>query len=417
MIGDVFLKKILSKLTKALCFCLSAAVGIIGFAGIYEQANIPDKIYIPQGNEISIKSVFPLKTDNIGAKLPTDLVSKSGNFLNMNLMTFANTKVKDVNVEIVERKLLIPSGKPFGIKMFTDGVVVVGMSNIYTKDGMVNPAKDAGLKTGDIITAINGQKILLNEQVEKVISNNGNKPVHIDFIRNGEKNSLNISPALSHDDNSYKIGIWVRDSSAGIGTLTYINPDDNTFGGLGHGVCDIDTEQIMPLYSGEIADVVITGVKKGTAGSPGELKGMFLSQNNCGNVKQNCETGVYGEISKKFTQNSALPIAFNNEIHTGKAKILTTVSGSEPNEYDVIIEKVSNSNSTKNMIVKVTDPELLEKSGGIVQGMSGSPIIQDGKLIGAVTHVFVNDPTRGYGIFIENMLNSQNEDKSDKTAA
>ena len=376
------MKKILSIFTKTICVCLVAVVGIMGVVGIWD--------FIPQG-VLSFQSYSPIKQHSS--------YSEEG-LLRLN----GTDNLQKIDVKMVERKTLIPSGQPFGIKMFTDGVMVVGMSNIYTPEGLVNPAKESGIKTGDIITAINGERILLNEQVEKIVKNNGSTPIKVDFIRNGENKTATINPALSQEDRNYKIGIWVRDSSAGIGTMTFVDPKDNSFGGLGHGVCDIDTEQLMPLYSGEIADVIITGVKKGESGNPGELKGIFVSTKSCGEVSENCESGVYGTVSKKMPSNQPLPIAFKNEIHTGKAKILTTISGTEPKAYDVLIEKISGTSSVKNMVVKVTDAELLEKSGGIVQGMSGSPIIQDGKIIGAVTHVFVNDPTRGYGIFIENMI-------------
>ncbi|MDF2567582.1 MAG: stage sporulation protein, partial [Oscillospiraceae bacterium] len=208
-------------------------------------------------------------------------------------------------------------------------------------------------------------------------------------------------------DNTFKIGLWVRDSSAGIGTVTFYNPENSVFGGLGHAVCDVDTGQVMPIMSGEVVDVNINGVTRGSSGSPGELKGSFSSNKDSGSIAVNNETGVFGVLYQNPSNHSAIPIAMKQEVKTGKATIFTTVSGNTPQEYKINIEKVNlNDNSmTKNMVIKITDPELLQKTGGIVQGMSGSPIMQNGVLVGAVTHVFINDPTKGYGIFIENMYN------------
>ena len=204
--------------------------------------------------------------------------------------------------------------------------------------------------------------------------------------------------------------MWVRDSSAGIGTLTYLDPESGIFAGLGHGVCDVDTGTLMPLYSGEAVNVAITGVTKGESGSPGELRGTFSQEAPIGTLVKNEATGIYGQmdgIPDILSQGGEpVAVAMRQEVHTGKAMIRTTISGDTPVEYEISIERVSLSeqNPTRNMVIRITDPRLLSATGGIVQGMSGSPILQNGKLVGAVTHVLVNDPTRGYGILIENML-------------
>lgn len=412
------MRKILLKFSKIFCGVTALGFGIFSSMAIYAQASLPDKLYIPEGNKLSFSSPIPVEAYGIATNLPVNVYSKAGNCFNVSLKTFGKATVKNVNVEVVERKLLIPGGMPFGIKMFTDGVMVVGMSNIQTQNGIENPAKDAGIRIGDIITSINGKKVLLNEQVAEIISKAKGQPVTIDLIRNNENISVKLTPVISTDDGNYKAGIWVRDSSAGIGTMTFIDPETNRFGGLGHAICDIDTEQIMPLSKGEITHVTITGVKKGENGSPGELKGVFTTGKPIGTLHLNNETGIFGEMESDIFNSYPIPVGFTNEISPGPAKILTTISGSKPKEYDVVIEKINLSGgNTKNIIIRVTDPELLEKSGGIVQGMSGSPIIQDGKLVGAVTHVFVNDPARGYGILIENMLSSsQNYNKQYKAA-
>ena len=209
----------------------------------------------------------------------------------------------------------------------------------------------------------------------------------------------------------YKIGVWVRDSSAGIGTMTFYDNDTGCFAGLGHGICDSEAGTILPLLSGDIVTAEINGLTKSTTGSAGSLRGYFADDNAIGTILTNSERGVFGKAEKAPIDNLEIPIAWKQNVHTGEAKVLSTIDGSEPKYYNIWIENVSRNDNqeTKNMVIHVTDGELLDTAGGIVQGMSGSPIIQDGKLIGAVTHVFVNDPTRGYAIFAENMYESVNE--------
>ncbi|MEF9983906.1 MAG: SpoIVB peptidase [Oscillospiraceae bacterium] len=400
-------KKKSASFLKAVCGVSAISFGLFAGTAVYAQASLPDKLYIPEGEKISFNLPMPIKASGIAVEMPVNIYSKAGNSFQVSLKTLGNAAVKDVNVEVVERKLLIPGGMPFGIKMFTDGVMVVGMSNISTDKGIENPAKLAGIRVGDIITSIDGKKVLLNEQVGEIIAASGGKTVTIDLMRDKTPLQVKLIPVLSSDDKSYKAGIWVRDSSAGIGTMTYIDPKNNNFGGLGHAICDIDTEQIMPLSSGEITNVTITGVKKGENGTPGELKGVFTGGKSTGSLYTNNETGIFGTLYSSPLGGYPIPMAFSNEISSGEATILTTIGGTKPKEYKVVIEKINVGNAnTKNIVIRVTDPELLEKAGGIVQGMSGSPVIQNGKLVGAVTHVFVNDPTRGYGIFVENMINS-----------
>ena len=236
--------------------------------------------------------------------------------------------------------------------------------------------------------------------------NSHGEPITMTVRRDGKEFDTAVTPIFSEGEGTFKAGLWIKDSSAGVGTMTFIDPESGTFGALGHPISDADTQSILPLGSGEIVDVTITGCDKGSEGCPGELFGTFLSGLAAGNIMKNCEQGIFGRINYTNGCVSAMPIAFRTEVETGPATILTTVSGSAPEEYSVSIEKLSLSDSarTKNLVIKVTDPRLLSLTGGIVQGMSGSPIIQNGKIVGAVTHVFVSDPTMGYGIFIENML-------------
>jgi stage IV sporulation protein B len=289
--------------------------------------------------------------------------------------------------------------------MFTNGVVVVGLADIKTDVGNFNPASEAGLKAGDIILSINGKTAGSNIDVEKAVENSGGKPVAMTVTRDGQKFSVSVQPIRSESDGLYKIGLWVRDSTAGIGTLTFYDPSGNCFAGLGHGICDADTGQLMPLLSGDIVPVTISGVTKGVKGTPGELRGYFSDDASIGSLGANVQTGVYG-LMKSPLQGKPVKIAMKQDVQTGSAQICATINGCTPKTYQIEIEKIDYREGveSKNLVLHVTDPQLLAQTGGIVQGMSGSPIIQNGKLVGAVTHVFVNDPTRGYGIFAENML-------------
>ena len=315
--------------------------------------------------------------------------------------------VKDVLVNIYDEKFLVVCGTPFGVKMFTDGVLVVDFSEIETENEKICPAINSGLSKGDIIKKICGNEVFTNEDVAEFIENSSGKTLDFLVERNGENINIFITPEIDKKSGKYKAGFWVRDSSAGIGTLTFYDPETLAFGGLGHAVCDSDTGTILPFSSGEIVPATITDVQKGVAGNPGELCGAFIGNDELGTIKINSETGLYGTLEYKIS-GIEIPIAPKQEIYEGPAVILSTTDGTKAKEYDIIIEKISLSDEslTKNMVIKVLDEKLIEATGGIVQGMSGSPIIQDGKIIGAVTHVLVNDPTKGYGIFIENMLDA-----------
>ena len=289
--------------------------------------------------------------------------------------------------------------------MFTDGVLIVGLSRIHTENGLSCPALESGIVEGDVICSIDGEKVYTNEDVASFIENSDGETLSMLIKRDGETMTVEVTPEKMADGSGYKAGFWVRDSSAGIGTLTFYDPETMVFAGLGHAVCDVDTGEPLPLLSGEIVPAAINKIKRGVSGEPGELGGVFTSAKALGEVSINNETGVYGVLNSNIGGVS-LPIAPKQDVYEGKATILATINGTKAKEYEIVIEKVSMSDNspTKNMVIKVTDEELINKAGGIVQGMSGSPIIQNGRLVGAVTHVFVNDPTKGYGIFIENML-------------
>jgi len=300
---------------------------------------------------------------------------------------------------------LIPGGMAFGIKFFTDGAIVLGTTGVETAKGLESPAKDAGIKSGDIVIRAGGKAFKSANELISIIEGCGGKEIHIAYIRNEKESSVKVRPVRDAVTGKYRIGILVRDSIAGIGTVTFIEPKTLTFGGLGHGIYDSETGLLMPLSRGAVVNVEINGIEKSYRNYPGELQGKF-DNIAIGELWENTQQGVFGSFnSLPETANKPLPIGTKDSLKEGKAHILTTLSGNTVAEYQIEIEEIyTNSGSTKNFLVHVTDEELLSKTGGIVQGMSGSPIIQNGRLVGAVTHVLVNDPTRGYGIYIENML-------------
>ncbi len=375
---------------------------------IYMQKQLPDRYSVVAGEEITFAFAYPIRMVQREETQPSDL---AGSSYQMDLKLLGTIPVKTVEVNVVDRKLVTVSGAPFGIKMFTDGLMVVGMSDIPTADGRVNPAKAAGLEIGDVIKTFNGQKLATNEQLAELMLENGSGPVRVEVERDGSPFSTSIQPVRSTGDDQYRLGVWVRDSSAGIGTLTYLDQNSGLFTGLGHAVCDVDTGEVMPLSNGEVVPARITGCKRGEAGTPGELKGKFTEELPLGVLSANTETGVYGLLrSRTLYLGEEMPLAMKHEVQTGKAYIYTTVEGTQPKRYEIEIEKLSlgEDENGQNMVLHVTDPELLRRTGGIVQGMSGSPIIQNGMLVGSVTHVFVKDPTRGFGVFAENIQNNAN---------
>jgi len=319
--------------------------------------------------------------------------------------------IKKVQVNVFPQTALIPGGMPFGVKFFTEGVVVVGLSDIETERGSINPAKTAGIKTSDIITEINGISINSVEEAAKIIEASKGDNLYLKVLRDGKTVELRLKPVYSVSESKYKSGIWLRDSTAGIGTITFITPSNYAFGGLGHGICDVDTGNLMPLKKGTVINAIIDSSVKGKPELPGELKGKF--KENMGTLLANTQNGIFGILNNMpVTPENAtpLPVGLRSEVKEGKASIYSTVDESGVREFEIEIIKIyKSSNDSKNFLVKITDPELLEITGGIVQGMSGSPIIQDGKIIGAVTHVLVSDPTKGYGIFMENMFSSMPE--------
>ena len=303
-----------------------------------------------------------------------------------------------------QRPTLLVGGIPFGVRFFTDGVLVVGYCDVSCGGNAQNPAREAGLRPGDCICKVNGQKVETAAALAEIIDKSGGARLTLQYRREGKEADVCLSPVPCDQDGRLRTGLFVRDSGAGIGTVTFVSKQNNSFGGLGHGICDGESGTLIPLARGTVMGVTIAGLNRGAAGAPGELKGQFTAQQQ-GELLQNTPCGVFGRLEQcPALPVGELPIAYRNEIHDGAVTLWCTLDDNIPHEYDAEISAIHrNADGNKCFTVKVTDRELLSRTGGIIQGMSGSPIIQDGYLIGAVTHVLIGDPTTGYGIFMENM--------------
>ncbi|MDY2609795.1 MAG: SpoIVB peptidase [Eubacteriales bacterium] len=389
-------QKLLAFAVFGLVLALTAALGITDFC-------IPDRISIYQSGSLPEYIMFGIKL--------TDTQTQSTFLENTSLCKTQTSQaswlgmipIKEIAVNTVSEKKILPGGTLFGVKLQTKGPVVIGFSE--SENGEKSPAEQAGLRPQDVITAVGETPILSAGAFSQALNQSAGETVVIHYEREGKAGSCNLTP-LKRSNGAYHAGLLVRDSTAGIGTITFIDPQTGLFAGLGHGICDSDTGYLLPLGSADILDVELIGVQKGAAGTPGELRGSFTKQ-HIGALHENTNCGVFGILGKIPTYNDAtlLPIGLRDDVKTGKAYILSSVDAAKTrNQYEIEIIKIIGGNDNKSFIIHVTDPTLLEKTGGIVQGMSGSPIIQDGKLVGAITHVLVNDPTKGYGIFIENML-------------
>ncbi len=312
--------------------------------------------------------------------------------------------VKKTKITNTKRQYVVLGGDVFGIKLYTDGVIVVGTDTIETDNGNVTPAEKAGLKIGDVILFFNNTKINSTKQLTELLQENKGNNAKLTIKRNGKNFDLNFATVKEKNSGKFKAGLWVRDSTAGIGTVTFYNTANNSFGGLGHAICDVDTGEIMPMRKGEMAEAYVNGLYKSQNGCVGELCGI-LTGKALGILCINDETGIYG-YTYYGAQGEQLPVAVKQEVKEGYAQIYCTIDKNPPQYYDVKIVKVySNSSSVnKDLVVEVIDNDLISKTGGILQGMSGTPIIQNGMLVGAITHVFVNNPKQGYGIFAERML-------------
>lgn len=401
--------------------------------------NFPRELYILQGEERvfdfrlpfqinaitkenNIIEVNGLKQDKYQLNLskPIEISPKEIGELDLQIKAFGFLPIRSMKVKVLPDVKLYPGGQSIGVKLKTKGVIVVGLSEIIGEDGIsYTPGLDANVNVGDILYKINGKRVNTAEEVSIIINSITNDLVELELKRKDKWEKVKINPIKDKEDGKYKIGLWVRDNTAGIGTLTFFHQESKKYGALGHAITDVTTGIIMPVNNGEIVSAKVGSVLQGQKGKPGEIRGIFYNEDKIiGNIEKNTSYGLYGKTYGKILNekiNKPLSIGLQQHIKLGPAKILATVEEDSIEEFDIEIEKIVNQpkKSGKSMIIRVTDPRLLEKTGGIVQGMSGSPIIQNNKIIGSVTHVFVNDPTKGYGIFIEWMLEEANIDLID----
>lgn len=363
---------------------------------------LPDNIELYSDERVSFGSVYSLASSN----------EKSVDYQNVSRVSpdkntaklFGVIPVKQIYVTQSAAKKVYVSGESFGIKLYTDGVIVVGTKDVDTANGTENPAKKAGIQKGDIIVEINGVKMYSSSQVEEMLNDNNGREYKIRIKRNASYKSFTLVPVFSPSQGCYKAGLWVRDSTAGIGTITFYNPQNNTVAALGHPITDVDTGEIMPILNGEAVKANVTKLYKSKAGETGSLCCDFTND-VIGTLDENSSSGIYGRYECEIENPLPYEVASPDEAERGLAQIICTVDDEGPKLYTVEITRISyrENNNDKNMVVKITDKELLSKTGGIVQGMSGSPIIQNGKLIGALTHVIVDNPRKGYAIFAQKM--------------
>ncbi|MEC1749972.1 SpoIVB peptidase [Bacillus mojavensis] len=324
----------------------------------------------------------------------------------------AGFPIKKTKVQVLPDLKVIPGGQSIGVKLHSVGVLVVGFHQINTSEGKKSPGESAGITAGDIIIEMNGQKIEKMNDVAPFIQNAGKTGESLDLLikRDKQKIKTKLIPQKDEAEGKYRIGLYIRDSAAGIGTMTFYEPKTKKYGALGHVISDMDTKKPIVVEDGEIVKSTVTSIEKGTGGNPGEKLARFSSERKTiGDINRNSPFGIFGTLHqpiKNKISDKALPVAFSNEVKKGPAEILTVIDDDKVEKFDIEIVSTTPQKfpATKGMVLKITDPRLLKETGGIVQGMSGSPIIQNGKVVGAVTHVFVNDPTSGYGVHIEWML-------------
>lgn len=393
------MKKIIRRIDIFFAIILLAVYSVVA-AGNYI---LPDEINANNDKPISYLGLFTVDNSRSDELVDYQSSRQVSNY-ETDIKLLGIIPVKNATVSYEEEKSVYVSGESFGIKLYTDGVMIVGTKDVTADKGNCNPAKDAGLEKGDIIISINDVKTTSSSQVEEIFNDNNGQIYRIKVKRNGNYKTFNLEPVYSKKDGCYKVGIWVRDSTAGIGTVTFYNPENNSLAALGHPITDVDTNEIMPILNGEAVKANVTKLYKSRNGETGSICCDFTND-VIGSLSINSISGIYGSYSCEMNENNFYKVAAAQEAEKGEAQIICTLDDNGPQPYSVEITKLSyRDNDEKNMVVKVTDKSLIEKTGGIVQGMSGSPIIQNGKLIGALTHVIVDNPEKGYAIFAERML-------------
>ena len=401
--GVFFMKKFI-KIFDGVFSLLCGVVFTFVFIG---DKTLPDNI-ISYNSEVNDFSSFYSFVDNEKTQ-SVDYQGVSAQKTTLKLL--GTIPVKDVGITDKPSGTVFVSGEAFGIKLYTDGVIVVGTKDVELDDKTVNPAKKAGICVGDVIISINGINVYSSDDVIDAINNNNGLDYRIKVKRDGRYKNFTLKPVYSNKEGCYKAGMWVRDSTAGIGTVTFYNKQSGMFAALGHQINDVDTNEIIPLLEGEAVGATVTGVQSGNKNAAGSLCCRFEDY-TVGRLMENTSCGIYGSYTSVSDKTKEYTVAAAQEVKKGSAQIISTVDGNSPQTYDIEIVKVNyKGDCEKDIVFKVKDDKLIEKTGGIVQGMSGSPIIQNNKLVGAVTHVIVDNPKKGYGIFAQTMYEKSNNVK------
>ena len=383
---------------------------------------VPNSIILMQGESLNLATLWGISikenensNPNIGEykqnrtieaatkNIEDNSLNETGKIdLSLNLLD--KIPLKEISVNVIPKVKVIPLGNAIGLKLYTEGVLIVGMSEIEGK----RPYELSGIKEGDRIISIDDKKIETTEDLIETVNASKGKEVSIKYVRENSEEVTNITPVQTKQ-NEYKLGLWVRDAAAGVGTASFYIPSTGMFASLGHGITDIDTGDLITISNGELVSTNIVSIQKGEKGKPGEIKGSIEGSSKIGEVYKNTSFGIFGKVSNKNSlkiTEDEMEILNRDEIKKGKAQIICELEDGKKEYYDIEIQRIytANNKDNKSMLIKITDKRLLEKTGGIIQGMSGSPIIQNGKFVGAVTHVLVNDPTTGYGVFADMML-------------
>lgn len=390
---------------------------------------VPSSIIVFQGEKLNINTIFGItisqkdKANNIYTALQTstnsseEKTNETGT-MNISLDLFGTIPLKEIDVNILPRTKVIPLGKNIGLRLYTEGVLVVGMSEIKGQDNKkYKPYENTGIKEGDTIIAVDNKEINDTDDLIECVNQSKGRQMQVKYMKKDEKIITTSMTPAKISDTEYKLGLWVRDAAEGVGTATFYEPSTGKIAVLGHPITDVDTGNIINISKGEVVTSKIVSIVKGERGKPGEIQGRIGSGQKIGEIIKNTAFGIYGIINQKsnidISQSEEMEVALRSEIKQGKAYILCELESGKTEKYEIEIEKIYSSNNydNKSMLIKVTDERLLEKTGGIIQGMSGSPIIQNEKFVGAVTHVLVSDPTQGYAVFGDLMIKQMREVK------
>ena len=393
-------------------------------------ASLPDEVQVFAGRQADVRLAVPAassavvdRPDIVGLdhqsalkvtrQEPLHLHPQQTGHAKLTLKLWGKIPVKTVNVNVIPDLRVVPGGQTIGVKVKSAGILVVGHHLVRSNpDEQKSPGEAAGIKLGDLITHMDGKRLDGVSGVSEAVELAGKRNQGIDVVlkRGNETIKTKLTPAYDAEDKAWRLGLYIRDSAAGVGTLTFYAPDQGVYGALGHVITDMNTQTSIVVGSGQIVQSNVTSISKSETGDPGEKRAHFLKESKIlGNIERNTAFGIFGKMSQNpehSLYSQGIPVAFSHEVKEGPAEILTVVDGQQVERFTIDIVHVADQSepATKGLILRITDPKLIDKTGGIVQGMSGSPIVQDGKLIGAVTHVFVNDPKSGYGCFIEWML-------------